>query len=70
LPSDFRVTTEDLTAGLPAATRRPLRGMLSLCCAAVLCFASAGAFAQDAPAEAAPVANSSVAPGASKERQV
>lgn len=64
------MTTEDLTAGLPAATRRPLRGVLSLCCAAVLCFASAGAFAQDAPAKAAPVAKTSVAPAAAKVRPV
>ena len=64
------MTTEALAPGLPAAIRRPLRGVLSLCCAAVLCFASAGAFAQDATANTAPVAKTGTAPAAAKVRPV
>jgi cell wall-associated NlpC family hydrolase len=64
------VTTEDLTTGLPAATRRPLRGVLSLCCAAVLCFASAGVLAQDATGKAAPVSSTTTAPAVAKVRPV
>jgi cell wall-associated NlpC family hydrolase len=63
------VTTEDLTAGLPAATRRPLRGVLLLCCGAALCFASAGALAQDATGKAAPV-SSTTTPTVARVRPV
>jgi cell wall-associated NlpC family hydrolase len=64
------VTTEDLTAGLPAATRRPLRGVLLLCCGAALCFASAGALAQDATGKPAPVSSTTTAPTVAKVRPV
>jgi murein DD-endopeptidase len=64
------VTTEDLFPGLPAATRRPLRGVLSLCCAAVMCFASAGAFAQDAATSTAPVAMTATTQAMAKVRPV
>jgi cell wall-associated NlpC family hydrolase len=64
------VTTEDLTAGLPAATRRPLRGVLLLCCGAALCFASAGALAQDATGKPASVSSTTTAPTVAKVRPV
>jgi cell wall-associated NlpC family hydrolase len=44
--------------------------MLSLSCAAMLCFASAGAFAQEAPAKVAPASGTTMAPAASKVRPV
>ena len=44
--------------------------MLLLCCGAVLCFASAGALAQDATGKAAPVSSTTTAPTVAKVRPV
>ena len=53
--TDFRVTTDDLPKGLPAARRSPSRSVpRSLLCAAALCLASVCAQAQTAPASITP----------------
>lgn len=56
------MTTDDLAPGLPAATRRLPRGALRLCCAALLCLASAGALADESakPESAKPAATAAV----------
>jgi cell wall-associated NlpC family hydrolase len=52
---DFRVTTDDLQKGLPAARRSPLRSVSrSLFCTTALCLTSLCAQAQTAPASITP----------------
>ena len=66
------MTTDDLPPGLPAATSGLHRIALRVCCAAVLCGASAGALAQEAatPALATTAAASAQATSNQKVRPV
>ena len=64
------MTTEDLGLGLPAATPRRARGVFPLCCAAVLCFASAGAIAQEAAGKTVAGSGPTAAPAVAKVRPV